>query len=110
MLSTPGGGYLAQRFEVCDPLQPVSDREICSLRATHALRSEVLEHVEHPERLLRNAGSVMAPACRAVITVPGGPMIAFDRHIGHRKHYSRVRLRTLLNKAGFEVKKVRELD
>jgi hypothetical protein len=34
--------------------------------------------------LLKNA-QYMAEGCRLVITVPG-PMSAFDKHIGHRKH------------------------
>lgn len=96
----------AASFKACDLLQPVSDREICSFGATHALCSEVLEHVDHPEEILRNAGSVMAPGCRVVLTVPGGPMTIFDKHIGHRKHYSSQKLRLLLCAAGFEVEKV----
>ncbi len=30
----------------------------------------------------------LAPGCRLVVTVPGGPRSAFDRHIGHRRHFS----------------------
>ena len=56
--------------------------------ATHAVCSEVLEHVDEPVVLLRNARSWLAPGCRLVVTVPGGPMSAFDRHIGHRRHFS----------------------
>ena len=56
--------------------------------ATHAVCSEVLEHVDEPVALLRNASRLMAPGCRLVVTVPSGPMSAFDRHIGHRRHYT----------------------
>ncbi len=68
-----------------------------------AVCSEVLEHVDDPGRLLANAGPLLAPECRVLVTVPGGPMSAFDRHIGHRRHYSRRDLRVLLEGAGFEV-------
>ena len=93
------------RFEVCDLLQPLTDGEILRFGATHALCSEVLEHVDHPEELLRNASSLMAPGCRVVVTVPGGPMTTFDKHIGHRRHYSPQDLRSLLRAAGYDVEK-----
>jgi SAM-dependent methyltransferase len=71
--------------------------------ATHAVCSEVLEHVDDPARLLANAIPYLAPDCRLVVTVPGGPMSAFDRHIGHRRHYAPRELQALLARAGFEV-------
>jgi 2-polyprenyl-3-methyl-5-hydroxy-6-metoxy-1,4-benzoquinol methylase len=71
--------------------------------ATHAVCSEVLEHVDRPAELIRNAAAFMAPGCRLVVTVPGGPMSAFDRHIGHRRHFSADDLGALLGEAGFEV-------
>ncbi len=71
-------------------------------RATLAICSEVLEHVDRPEMLLRNAADYLAPGCRFVVTVPGGPRSAFDRHIGHRRHFTAARLRHLLGANGFE--------
>lgn len=71
--------------------------------ATHAVCSEVLEHVDRPELLLANALAYLAPGCRLVITVPGGPRSAFDRHIGHRRHFRPADLRAVLVAAGLEV-------
>ena len=71
--------------------------------ATHATCSEVLEHVDQPRRLLARARSLLAPGCRLVVTVPGGPMSSFDRHIGHRQHFTAAGLAQLLGDAGFEV-------
>lgn len=71
--------------------------------ATHAVCSEVLEHLEKPEVFLRNATAYLAPGCRLVVTVPGGPMSAFDRYIGHRGHFTPLRLRKLLEGCGFRV-------
>ena len=69
--------------------------------ATHAVCSEVLEHVDDPVRLLENARAYMAKGCRLVVTVPGGPRSALDRHIGHRRHFTPASLCEVLNKAGF---------
>jgi SAM-dependent methyltransferase len=66
--------------------------------ASHAVCSEVLEHVDDPERLLANAIPYLAPGCLVVVTVPGGPMSAFDRHIGHRRHYQPAQLQELLER------------
>ncbi len=75
------------------------DRE----RATLAVCSEVLEHVDRPDVLLRNAVEYLAAGCRVVVTVPAGPRSAFDRHIGHRRHFTAKRLRRLLEANGFEI-------
>ncbi len=71
--------------------------------ATHAVCSEVLEHVDDPVRLLRNARAYMADGCRLVVTVPGGPRSAFDRHIGHRRHFTTQDLAQVLRQAGYAV-------
>jgi SAM-dependent methyltransferase len=73
--------------------------------ATHAVCSEVLEHVEEPARLLANAHSFLKGGCRLVVTVPGGPMSAFDRHIGHRRHFTPETLGAALEEAGFEIER-----
>ena len=70
---------------------------------THAVCSEVLEHVDDPVRLLRNARPYMADGCRLVVTVPGGPRSAFDVHIGHRRHFTPADLHKVLTDAGFTV-------
>jgi SAM-dependent methyltransferase len=95
------------RFEVCDLLRQMCNFETIGFRATHAICSEVLEHVDQPEEVLRNAGSLMEPGCRLIVTVPGGPMTLFDKHIGHRKHYSPKDLALLMRSAGFEVEEVK---
>ena len=73
--------------------------------ASHATCSEVLEHVEDPAALLRAASSFMAPECRLVITVPGGPMSEFDRHIGHRTHYTAETARGVIEQAGLRAER-----
>jgi SAM-dependent methyltransferase len=72
-------------------------------RATHALCSDVLEHLDDPRLLLRHAAAYMAPGCKLVVTVPGGWYNAFYGHIGHRRHYTPEQLCELLESAGFAV-------
>ena len=73
--------------------------------ATHAVCSEVLEHIERPEALLDGILPYLAPGCQLVVTVPGGPMSAFDRHIGHRAHHTPQELAAVLERAGFEIER-----
>jgi SAM-dependent methyltransferase len=91
------------RFRVCDLLHEPAPDEFDRAWATHAVCSEVLEHVDEPARLLAHALKWLAPGCVLVVTVPGGPMSAFDRYIGHRRHYSPEALGLLLQEAGLEV-------
>jgi SAM-dependent methyltransferase len=73
--------------------------------ATHAVCSEVLEHLDEPSKLLENVRGYLAPDCRLVVTVPGGPMSAFDKFIGHRRHYSTGDLGRLLSSAGYRIER-----
>lgn len=68
-----------------------------------AVCSEVLEHLDDPVLALRHARDYLAPGCVLVVTVPGGPMSAFDHHIGHRRHFTPAYLASTLSEAGYEV-------
>jgi SAM-dependent methyltransferase len=74
--------------------------------ATHAVCSELLEHIDDPTLVLQNVRTLLAPGARLVVTVPAGPVSAFDRHIGHRSHFTFDRLARLLGDAGFELASV----
>jgi SAM-dependent methyltransferase len=74
--------------------------------AGYAVCSEVLEHVDDPVCLLRNARTLLAPGCRLIVTVPGGPRSAFDHHIGHRRHFKAGDLEKALTDAGYRVERV----
>jgi len=94
------------RFVERDLLMDVAADPADAGWATHAVCSEVLEHVDNPTRLLFNAGAYLMPGGALVVTVPGGPMSAFDRHIGHRRHFSPATLRQVLEAAGYAVDNV----
>jgi SAM-dependent methyltransferase len=95
----------AARFLQCDLLAPATQDHGLDFRATHALCSDVLEHLDHPGLLLRHAAAYMAPGCKLVVTVPGGWRSAFYSHIGHRRHYTPLQLSGLLESAGFTVER-----
>ena len=43
---------------------------------------------------MRNAAALLAPGAKVVVTVPGGPRSAFDKHIGHCRHFTAAAART----------------
>ncbi len=71
--------------------------------AEAAVCSEVLEHVDDPIAFLHAASFYLAPDAPLLITVPSGPVSSFDRHIGHRQHFTRRQVAGLLSEAGFKV-------
>lgn len=94
----PSGTFIQR-----DLLEKLTVEHFADFNATHAVCSEVLEHLDDPKLLLQNASRYMAPGCRSIFTVPGGPMCAFYRRIGHRRHYSPAELSSLLESSGFNV-------
>jgi 2-polyprenyl-3-methyl-5-hydroxy-6-metoxy-1,4-benzoquinol methylase len=94
----PTGTFLFQDFG-----QPLTILDKYQAWATHAVCSEVLEHVDEPVVVLRNVRACLAPGARLVITVPAGPMSAFDRYIGHRRHFTPKLLADLVAQAGLEL-------
>jgi SAM-dependent methyltransferase len=97
----------AARFFQQDFTRPIEIDGTYRAWATHAVCSEVLEHLDDPVATLRNIRTLLAPGCRLVITVPGGPMSAFDRHIGHRRHFTARLLESTLHAAGMQSVDVR---
>jgi SAM-dependent methyltransferase len=93
-------------FFVSDIFHPPAGLNEFEGWATHAVCSEVLEHVDDPASFLKQARKYLAPEAKLIVTVPSGPMSAFDRHIGHRQHFDRHKIRALLERAGYGVERV----
>jgi SAM-dependent methyltransferase len=93
-------------FLVGDLYRPDEEMSRFELWATHAICSEVLEHLDDPIVFLRNARRYLRHNAVIIVTVPGGTMSAFDCHIGHRRHFGQEDLRDLLTKSGFEVREI----
>jgi SAM-dependent methyltransferase len=98
----PGAAFFQQDFT-----QPMAVPAAYHGWATHAVCSEVLEHLDDPVAVLANVRTLMSPGCSLVVTVPAGPMSAFDRHIGHRDHFTAERLARTLAAAGLEIADLR---
>lgn len=96
----------AGKFFVADLFTPPPALREFSGWATDAVCSEVLEHVDSPVDFLRAARPYLGNSARLIVTVPGGPMSAFDRHIGHRQHFTRESISRFLSEAGFTVERV----
>ncbi|MCU1293800.1 MAG: Methyltransferase type 12 [Bryobacterales bacterium] len=95
----PGGTFVQRNLLQAQDL-PLEQRAW----ATHAVCSEVIEHVDDPATLLSNARDYMASGCKLMVTAPGGPMSMFDKHIGHRRHFRAADIEALLRQAGYEPK------
>jgi hypothetical protein len=44
---------------------------------------------------------------KVIVTVPAGPRSAFDKHIGHREHFTPKTLRRLVEASGYQVEEIR---
>lgn len=60
------------------------------------------------KNVLYNIGKLLAPHEKLVIAVPGGPISAFDRLVGHLRHYTDESPRELLQRAVFRSVEVRK--
>ena len=97
----PGARFVQRNL--LDQTEPPEDQRCW---ATHAVCSEVIEHLDDPARMLRNTRAYMNPGCCLILTAPGGPMSAFDKHIGHRKHWRRNEIEMLLRASGYATEHV----
>jgi 2-polyprenyl-3-methyl-5-hydroxy-6-metoxy-1,4-benzoquinol methylase len=68
--------------------------------------SEVLEHLDHPEVFLKNIKKFLKKDAVLIVTVPGGIRTAFDKFIGHKKHYNAEELRKLFVSSEFKVRQI----
>ena len=94
-------------FLQTDLLAPVPELQRFTGWATHGVCTEVLEHLDDPVLFLRNARSLFIPGAPIVVTVPAGPRSKFDLFIGHRRHFTPKRLRSVFDSAGLEVEFIR---
>lgn len=75
--------------------------------ADYGICAEVIEHVDDPVEFLINIKRYLKNNAKLILTVPGGKMSAFDKYIGHRKHFTANELKHMLDKAGYEEYKVK---
>jgi SAM-dependent methyltransferase len=93
-------------FVVADIFRPAASLDAYLGWATHAVCSEVLEHVDDPTSFLEHARKYLSQNAKLIVTVPSGPMSAFDRQIGHRQHFDRLKLCRILERSGYSAESV----
>lgn len=69
------------------------------------LCSEVIEHVENDEMVLRNLADLTAPDGTVVLTSQTGKIYRTEEFLGHIRHYSLRDLCTRVEQAGLKVQK-----
>jgi len=88
---------------VADLFHPNPQMEPFHNWATHATCCEVLEHLDDPIGFLKASARYLSTEAEIIITVPSGPMSLFDKHIGHRQHFSKDSLSQVIQSSGFDV-------
>ncbi|MDR1580475.1 MAG: class I SAM-dependent methyltransferase [Synergistaceae bacterium] len=63
----------------------------------------VLEHLEQPGIVLKNIKICMRENSLLIVTVPGGPLSAYKKNLGHLRHYTKNSLRNILELSGLRV-------
>ncbi|MCG8416515.1 MAG: class I SAM-dependent methyltransferase [Proteobacteria bacterium] len=89
-------------WHAADLEQPLSNCEELVGRFDAVIASEIVEHLDHPDRMLRNALAVARPGRgRLFLSTQSGPVRETERRVGHRRHYQKSELRALLRKSGW---------
>jgi glycosyltransferase involved in cell wall biosynthesis len=72
----------------------------------------VLEYVDDPSAVICSAAGVLQPGGALIVLAPQGQALygTLDRTLGHRRRFSLVQLRGLVEKAGFTVSGMRQLN
>jgi 2-polyprenyl-3-methyl-5-hydroxy-6-metoxy-1,4-benzoquinol methylase len=66
------------------------------------IASELIEHLDHPEALLRNAHDLARPGSgHLVLSTQSGPLRETERRVGHRRHWSREEIGAALVATGW---------
>jgi SAM-dependent methyltransferase len=91
------------RFHQVDLFAPPAPLSDYAGWARFAVCSEVLEHLDQPDQFLASARAYLQPGGNLLVTVPAGPLSAFDRHIGHRRHYTVAMLAEVARRGGLEI-------
>ena len=94
-------------FHQVDLFAPPAEVSCLENQADVVVCSEVIEHVDDPVGFCHRIRSYLNPGGQLLVTVPGGPMSAFDHFIGHRSHYDRTSIARVLDAAGFKVEAVK---
>ena len=110
-LSQTGVTITKNKVPIADIIQfnLLSDSEVFG----HVVKSdvgtciEVIEHLDNPQKFLLNAKKFINQDGYLIVSVPSGPRTAYDKHIGHRRHFTQASLGELLTDSGYTVVGIR---
>jgi SAM-dependent methyltransferase len=76
------------------------------------LSVNVLEYVNDPSAFIDSVRSVLKPGGAMIVLVPRSPALfgSLDRTLGHRRRFGKTALRSLLEKHGFAIKGIYEMN
>lgn len=67
------------------------------------IASEIIEHLDHPEALLRNALQLAKPGGGVLmLSTQSGKVYETERSVGHKRHFSAAEMRGALSSSGWE--------
>jgi glycosyltransferase involved in cell wall biosynthesis len=96
------------------PLNPAEPLEFESLRQTFdtVLCVNVIEYLENPEATLAAVGTALKPGGSLLVLAPQNPSLycRIDRRLGHKRRFRASELRGLLERAGFRVERMYQLN
>ncbi len=95
-------------------LDPAAPADFLGLENTFdtALCLNVLEYLDDPAAAISSLHGVLLPGGTLLVLVPQNPGLygSIDRTLGHKKRFGRGELRELLERAGFQVERLHELN
>jgi glycosyltransferase involved in cell wall biosynthesis len=94
-----------------DPDRP-RDFESAGAPFDTVLCVNVLEYAADPGMVIESAAGILKPGGSLIVLTPQSPALfgSLDRTLGHRRRFSRVELRALLEKHGFAVQRMSQLN
>jgi glycosyltransferase involved in cell wall biosynthesis len=94
-----------------DPERPEDFRDAGGPFDT-VLAVNVLEYVQDPISVIESACACLAPGGSIIVVAPQSPSLygTLDQTLGHRRRFSEIELRTLLDGHGFEIQSVYQLN
>ena len=70
------------------------------------IASEVIEHLDHPDRFLTNAAAVAARRGHLLLSTQSGVIRETEKRVGHRQHFTAGEMEDLLGRCGWRVERV----
>jgi glycosyltransferase involved in cell wall biosynthesis len=95
-------------------LDPESPEDLAGLEGVFdtVLCLNVLEYLDHPERVIASLGATLKPGGNLIVLVPRSPALygSLDRSLGHKRRFSVDGMKQLLESAGFSTEKIYDIN